>query len=57
MLLTEKEVRRIVSIHFEEKYELDVSPDDMDWHQEHFPKGQVVWGLNVEGGVAIGKEG
>jgi hypothetical protein len=56
VLLTEREVKRIVSIHFREKYEMEVNTDDMNWRQEHFPKGQAVWGLDVEGGVAIVRE-
>jgi len=51
MLLTEKEVRRIVSIHFKEKYEMEVNPDEMNWHQENdMPIHVPITGLNVEGG-------
>lgn len=31
MLITEREVRRIVSIHFKEKYKIEVAPNNMKW--------------------------
>ena len=48
LTITEKEVRRIVSIHFKEKYNQDVSPDEMEWEHEHFPKGRTVKSLKVK---------
>lgn len=46
MLLMEKEVRRILSIHFKEKYEMEVDPNRMVWTK----RNDTIVGLNVEGG-------
>ena len=56
MLITEKEVKRIVSIHFKEKYKMDVNPDHMEWKQENpMPVDIPIIGLEV-GGATVGKE-
>jgi len=55
MTLMEKEIRRIVSIHFKEKYKLDVDPNDLEWDIiQGMGKIELI-GLKVEGGVAIGE--
>ena len=51
MLLTEKEVRRIVSIHFKEKYNVNVRPEDTAWKYDGVYKVEYL----VLGGDIIGE--
>ena len=47
--IAEKEVRRIVSIHFREKYHLDVDPNRMEWDMyKDFETGLTMNGLEVD---------
>ena len=36
MFITEGEVRRIVSIHFKEKYGLNVGTEEMEWESHNY---------------------
>ena len=57
MLITEREVRRIVSIHFKEKYKIEVAPNNMKWVKDFDDMdeyGEMKW-LEI-GGVIDGEE-
>ncbi len=56
MVITEKEVRRIVSLHFKNRYNIDARPDGLTW-QYDYRDGDVsnlVIAIDV---VGDGKEG
>jgi hypothetical protein len=52
VFITVKEVKRIVSLHFKEKYKMEVDPDDMKWKYDE----QVIDGLEI-GGDIVGENG
>ena len=57
MFVTEREVKRIVSIHFKEKYRMNVGVDDILWRMKYDDaKILAVEGIDV-GGVEIDMEG
>ena len=57
MMITEKEARRIVSLHFKNRYNMDVDPDDMEWDVEYSNITEHSWvnGLRL-GGDIIGED-
>jgi len=55
MFITAEEVKRIVSIHFKEKYLLNVGVDDIAWRMKYDDaKLLIVEGIDV-GGAEINK--
>lgn len=46
MIITEREVKRIVSNYFRDKYKMNIDPKDMSWYYED---GEIIDGLDIGG--------
>jgi len=57
MLITEREVKRIVSNYCREKYEMHVQPQDMEWeyYGDDMEERGNVFGLEI-GGDIVGED-
>jgi hypothetical protein len=57
MIVTEKEIKRIVSLHFKNRYKMDINPKDMEWNMGHDSTEGYSWvdGLEI-GGIIDGED-
>lgn len=57
MFITDKEVKRVVALHFKERYKMEIDPKHMRWTYERiagYEDEEMVSGLEL-GGDIVGK--